>query len=311
MTPPVGSPSGGWCGSCLNCGSKRWNRGIFFPPGVGKTDGGIMKRFGRAAGWGLPRFLLKTRGAFLGETDEVVEGLGALRSILGMLTLTGAALWWPNLARDQPNQFQGKPGHSEAFHVGNFVANWFAGMLGAVVISAFYVIIFALILLLATRSGARGAVLRGLRWPLSAIASLAGFFALGGGVAAAAGQMRTWANAQNLPVRALVYIVMLVLLVTSVVWMLKALYFAAVDVFRAADGHPLLGPLVTTALVWTMALISLVEGGAHGVPGTAGLCLVLGGPVTVTGLNVYACKRLRDRWGTVLFRNGPPDGRGR
>jgi hypothetical protein len=250
--------------------------------------------------WRVPNLLLETRDSFLGEPVAHVEALNRWRTWLGVLTIAGAAAVYPVLAKEQPDQITGPARNSNVFYYANYFANWTAGMVAAVVMTAFYLILFSFILLLAVR--ARRATLRTLARSLAAMASFFGLFA-----AASLAQLAApWVKHLGFAEHVVAYLVQGAVFIIALVWIIKALYLAAMDVFRANDGHPMLGPLVSTAVVWTMAAIASAQGGTEGVPRDVGLALAFGGPVTVTGLNVYACAMIWRKYHALLFRNGPP-----
>ncbi|MFF3017734.1 hypothetical protein [Streptomyces sp. NPDC057939] len=75
-----------------------------------------------------------------------------------------------------------------------------------------------------------------------------------------------------------------------------------VHVFRTADIHELVPPVLATLLVWEMAVLDLVNGAYDQVPPAARLAFVLGAPVTVTALSVWEAHRLRRHHGLSLRR---------
>jgi hypothetical protein len=256
--------------------------------------------------WRVPNLLLETRGYFLGEPDKVIDALGKWRSLLGVVTIAGAAIVYPAFAKNQPSQVEGIDTHSNVYYVANFIANWGGGVIVAVIATAFLLVAFSLVLTLAARSHRRRSTLWQLRWPFIAIGSFFGLLAGLAGLVALAQYAETWTAKRGGGVHALVIIASIPLVIVVVVWLFKALYLASIDVFRSGDGHPLLGPLVTTALVWILAGIAAAAGGTQGVPADVGLALTFGGPITVTVLNGYACARIKRKYHTLLFRDGPP-----
>ncbi|MET9604239.1 hypothetical protein ABZZ17_04130 [Streptomyces sp. NPDC006512] len=65
-----------------------------------------------------------------------------------------------------------------------------------------------------------------------------------------------------------------------------------VHVFRTADIHELVPPVLATVLVWEMALLDLTTGAYDQVPPGVRLVFVMGAPVTVTVLSVWETYRL-------------------
>jgi WD40 repeat protein len=121
-------------------------------------------------------------------------------------------------------------------------------------------------------------------------------------------KLGTWANLHfgNNP-NFVQSVCILVALFIVAIWFFKSVYLAAADVFRADDAHPLLAPFVTTGVSWTLAYLALSSGGQSGAPHSIRLLTTLAGPVTITGINVWACLRIRDEHdGDLLFLAGPP-----
>jgi len=257
--------------------------------------------------WDTPDYFLRPRGYYLGEPpDEVVYSFARRRSFLAVVTLAGVALFWPVFAKNQPSDVSGPSKNSVLYYVLNFLGNLLGQSVVAMVIGGFYLVGFSLLLVVITKSGHRRRALKQLRWPGAAIVSVTCLFLLGGGVAALVPALTKAAKPEGLAVRALVYVVLIGSLLVIFTWICKSLYLCAVYVFRADDGHPLLAPLVTTFLTWTLALIALSQGGSSGLPHTVGLGVSFLGPVSVTALNLWACRRIHRKFHTLLFRAGPP-----
>jgi hypothetical protein len=87
----------------------------------------------------------------------------------------------------------------------------------------------------------------------------------------------------------------------------RAIYLITVGMFRLGDGHPLLPPIIGTALAWVVACQSLLTGsvgtGAHAY---ILLAVLLGGPMSITLLSHLEISRLRRRYPDEFpFRDGP------
>ncbi|MET9829574.1 hypothetical protein ABZ078_09720 [Streptomyces sp. NPDC006385] len=72
---------------------------------------------------------------------------------------------------------------------------------------------------------------------------------------------------------------------------------ALVHVFRTADIHETMPPLLAMTVVWEMALIDLFTGAYAGVPAPVRIVFVLGAPVSVTAVGLWELRRLRVRHG--------------
>jgi len=88
-----------------------------------------------------------------------------------------------------------------------------------------------------------------------------------------------------------------VLAVLQLVWVLPfALYGIAmslVHVFRTADIHDYLPPLLATLVVWELAGLSFLTGDYPGVPAVVRIPMLLGGPVSVTLIALWEWHRMR------------------
>ncbi|MDJ0466430.1 hypothetical protein [Streptomyces sp. H27-C3] len=99
------------------------------------------------------------------------------------------------------------------------------------------------------------------------------------------------------------YVQLLGLLFLLVWWLPFVLYgvvMSSVTVFRTADIHELVPPLLATALVWELALIDLFAGSYEGVPFGTRLLFTLGAPISVTAVTMWEIRRLRTRHGITL-----------
>ncbi|MEI5519084.1 hypothetical protein WB401_27765 [Streptomyces brasiliscabiei] len=93
-------------------------------------------------------------------------------------------------------------------------------------------------------------------------------------------------------------------LLVPLLWMLLFIVFAtgpAVrSAFNTADVHPALPALLTGALVWEFAAISLAVGGPPPGPPLVQLAALVGGPASVTAVAWWEIRRLRTRHGVRL-----------
>ena len=95
-----------------------------------------------------------------------------------------------------------------------------------------------------------------------------------------------------------------VFLVVLTLWALVfVLYGAAVtlvSVFRTADIHEVLPPVIAIVLVWELAITDLVSNAYDGVPASMRAALILGGPLSVTLVSLWELRRLKTRHGRTL-----------
>lgn len=92
-------------------------------------------------------------------------------------------------------------------------------------------------------------------------------------------------------------VVTVVVLAVVFVWVLPFIVWgvglALTHVFRTADIHETLPPLLAMTLVWEMALVDLFTGAYAGVPVPVRMLLVLGAPASVTAVALWELRRLR------------------
>ncbi|MQY14545.1 hypothetical protein SRB5_47130 [Streptomyces sp. RB5] len=87
-------------------------------------------------------------------------------------------------------------------------------------------------------------------------------------------------------------------------WVFPFLFYgiamALVHVFRTADIHESLPPILAIILVWELAITDLFSDAYDGVPFGVRAALILGGPVSITLISVWELRRLRSRHGITL-----------
>jgi hypothetical protein len=92
--------------------------------------------------------------------------------------------------------------------------------------------------------------------------------------------------------------------VFTLVWVLPFVIWgiglALVHVFRTADIHQTMPPLLAMTLVWEMALIDVFTGAHAGVPGPVRVVFLLGAPVSVTAVGLWELRRLRVHYGITV-----------
>lgn len=95
---------------------------------------------------------------------------------------------------------------------------------------------------------------------------------------------------------------LLFLLTWMIFFGLGALVNGVANVFRTADVHEVLPPLVSVALVWVNLVVDLVSGKYGDAPDRVAAFLLWGGPLTVTCLALWELRRLRRGHGLTLRR---------
>ncbi|TDD71516.1 hypothetical protein E1298_35640 [Actinomadura rubrisoli] len=149
--------------------------------------------------------------------------------------------------------------------------------------------------ILAARPPNRGAFARRVRYPLIAVGAMFGsMFTF---VLAAAPEFSGLREAAG-------PMVLIPAGVVLFVWMLPFAIYGIVlsltNVFRTADIHEVVPPLVSVSASWVIVAVNLFTDPYKGVPGTLAVALLLGPPVTVSALAYYELRRLRLLHGITL-----------
>ncbi|MEY9840590.1 hypothetical protein [Streptacidiphilus sp. EB103A] len=71
-------------------------------------------------------------------------------------------------------------------------------------------------------------------------------------------------------------------------------------VFRTADVHEVLPPLISPVLVWAMMVLQLLQTSDVTAPQWIQLLFLIGPPLSVTALAAFELRRLRTRWGITI-----------
>ncbi|MFJ1865455.1 hypothetical protein ACIOD1_12570 [Streptomyces sp. NPDC088097] len=146
----------------------------------------------------------------------------------------------------------------------------------------------------AARGGLRRVYLRRALRPFGAV--LAVMASMGTSALAMAPETAGLRDAVGLPGK----IAIGVLCLWSIGFALYGIGLSLVHVFRTADIHEVVPPVLAGILVWEMALLDLITGAYPQVPAAARAVFVLGAPVTVTALSWWELRRLRLRHGLTV-----------
>jgi WD40 repeat protein len=254
--------------------------------------------------WRLPNFFFEARGSFLGgDPDEVIEWAIRVRSVLAVGALVYVANAYPGYLRGV-QEVVATTGRlwPDAGTTLRFANVWQASVVYSLFLSAAWIALFALLLLPIARPSALPGLLLHLCWPIATIVLFTGqFFLLGLATA--------WVNNHDVNAAGNISNLGVALGLLAVFGIeCKVIYLVVTDVFRADDAHPLLAPFVTTGVAWTLAYLALSSGGQSAEPHIIRMLATLAGPVTITLINVWACRRIWDDKGDLLFLDGPPSG---
>ncbi|OEV06046.1 hypothetical protein [Streptomyces oceani] len=213
--------------------------------------------------------------------DPTVARIQVLRSVVGLVALVWAALTY-QLVGD----------------VTEIVDERFTQLVTSVVVLVVTFPVFFGLFLAAARPQARRVLLRRSVKPLGAMLAIIGSTAvltgsvLGGVLA---GQGYTSGLGMLLSV---------VLTFFLACWLLpftfRGLLYSVVHVFRTADIHETVPPLLATLLVVEMTVVDLISGAYEGAPGLVRLALLLGPLISVGAVSLWELRRLRTRHGLTI-----------
>lgn len=257
-----------------------------------------------SAVWHLPNKLLEPRGYYL-PLDKTVAWVSRRRSWIAVATLLVIPLVYWQYARGQAHLLSG-PATQSGYTAFNVVANLLGSLIESATFCCITLMLFAAILVALTKHGYRRAAIVQLRWPFFGLGFLLVWF--GGStllIDLLGPDILSMINHQSDAVRIILTILRYGVSALALVFTLKIIYLTATCVCRADDGHPALAPLVTTGVVWTVAGLAAADG-VHGLPNMVAALLLWTGPALVTGINVWACRRIFHKYKQLLFRTGRP-----
>lgn len=146
----------------------------------------------------------------------------------------------------------------------------------------------------AARDGMRRVYLRRALRPLGSVVAM--MLSMGTAALAMAPELQGLRDFVGLPGK----IVMVVVCLWAIGFALYGIGLSLVHVFRTADIHEVLPPVLAGILVWEMALLDVITGSYGQVPPGARAAFILGAPVTVTALSCWELYRLRRHHGLTL-----------
>jgi hypothetical protein len=257
----------------------------------------------------VPNFLLEPRGSYLGERIGSVDTLNKLRSVAAIVIIVGMAVYYSGLSHLTTTTVDSHGARVETVTANSPEGNWIVGVVVSVTLALFLLPVVSLAIVVWTRSGFRRATLSQLRWPVVSIGAFLGLFAAMTPILGAVQYLTSTATRHlNIVAKAAGGVVTFCVALVLMVWLVKALYFAATGLFRADDGHPLLAPIAAPLVAITSAFMMQTagSGGLTGVPLAVGKITEFGGPVSITVLSVVTVLILRKRYKHDFpFRRGP------
>lgn len=221
------------------------------------------------------------------EEDATMAKLGYARSVLGVLIVLAVAL-----------RYQGV--HSSEFSLGQRVE----GLIITAVVVGVNSLVIAAALILAIRGRARLSTARHLQVPARTFLAYLGICFL------VYLLIELWDKFDANPLIGTLMtlaIVPLLLLIWCVILVSFSSFYCAAYLCRAAEGHPLLPPVLAATAAWTTAIAGpyILGSAAVGPVGFLRLVLLIGGPTAITALSAVEIWRLRYVHGLDL-RGEPP-----
>ncbi|MFD3542232.1 hypothetical protein ACFWUQ_22460 [Streptomyces sp. NPDC058662] len=212
--------------------------------------------------------------------DPQVRKLQLWRTALGLLAWVGLMVTY-NAVADAAGA---KDVADERFQ-----QSWYSVLM---LVCTFPVVVGAFVT--AARGGLRRVYLRRALRPLGAVAAI--MASMGTSALAMAPELAGLRDAVGLPGK----IAIGVLCLWAVGFALYGIGLSLVHVFRTADIHEVLPPVLAGVLVWEMALLDVITGAYPQVPAAARAVFTLGAPLTVTALSWWELRRLRHRHGLTV-----------
>lgn len=257
----------------------------------------------------VPNFLLEPRGSYLGERVELIDRLNKVRTIVAVAIIVGMIVYYSGLSHLTTTTVDGHGAPVHTVTENSPEGHWLVGVIVSVVVAAFLLPVVSLALVLWARPGSRLATLYQLRWPAVSIAAFFGLLAAMTPILGAVQYLTsTTTRHLNFAAKAAGTVLSVCVALLLLVWLVKALYFAATGLFRADDGHPLLASLMAPLVALSTTLLMATSGsdGLSGVPATVGLITEFGGPLSITILSVATWLILRKHYPAGFpFRRGP------
>jgi hypothetical protein len=279
---------------------------------VGVVDAGheTKHRWRRLLVLAVPDRLFAPQGSFLNEPRmEGADELARRRSILGFGFLAVNFLLY---------RWQNVPDPSTNGRISTFLAeDWIGGIGESMrwVLGAAALVAGALVW--ATRPDKRRATLRAMMTPLITMLWF-GVFLAGAALIAFVifpplvdyvDRNDTPGSVGHVALLLAVFALTVVLGVFDVAWMLRAAWHVVTGLFRAEDGHPLLG-IIAVPLGTISLAASKVVGHHSDYPRSVTIEMAVAAAVSLTALSIYSAVLLRRQYRAEFpFLNGPAEGK--
>jgi hypothetical protein len=164
-------------------------------------------------------------------------------------------------------------------------------------LSATFPVLVGILLLLA-RPEHRRELLRRAARPLLAIVSVIGSMAVWPAMVLSG--FGTGMFKGNTPMTVVEWLVTVFIILYVTPFSIYGISMSLVHVFRTADIHETVPPLIAILVVWEMLLVDVFTGAYPGVPEALRAVMIIGAPLSVTIVGFWELHRLRTRYGLRL-----------
>ncbi|QSB12564.1 hypothetical protein JQS43_12590 [Natronosporangium hydrolyticum] len=240
----------------------------------------------------LSRLLFTPRDVYRID-DQTVARIGRARSWLGVAVFASVII------------------HYQPAALVDYAEQVFIQTSNAIVIAAVVLVMSLVVALLAVHRGQRGAAARAMTRPILAVIFAGSIVAIFAALSMVGQPAERVTVDRREDVLALFFNP---LALWPIVFLAAATYYIAQNMFNSADAHPLLAPLITIAVTWTLAGLSLlaligmpirlpVRDLPLPIPTGVATVLTLVGAMTVTAVGGWEISRLRQRG--LRLRRGP------
>lgn len=241
-----------------------------------------------AAGWAGWRYAEQLFGPvhdYLHDEDKVMDWLYKARALIGAAILVAIGIHYHQPTKDIAGSF----------------APVLGGVTEALILAVFSVIPATMVVLLFTRPGKRDVAFHQMmRYPAKVMLICLVAYTFVRGLEHLAGTGNALIDIAVLIIGGLIFF-------RWILFPFRAIYLITVGMCRLGDGHPLLPPIIGTAIVWVVASQSLLSDHIGlGEPAVISRALLLGGPISITALAIVEFEHLRKKYPDDFpFRDGP------
>jgi len=253
-----------------------------------------IERWGGADhfGWEYANNLFRPSGSFLHDQDTTMDWLYKARAIIGAALLVAIGIHYHQAAKSVTANF-------------NPVLGGIGGITGPLILGLLFVVPATVAVVAYTVQGERReAFLQMMRYPAKTALICLGVY---GALLVLDQVLKPLVAKGSFLIDILVVIGGGLLYLRYFLFLFRGIYLVTVGICRLGDGHPLLPPIVGSAIAWWAGIHGFVTSSAGaGEPSRIWLGALFGGPASITLLGIFEIYRLR-KWhqDSFPFRSGP------